>query len=82
MQTDLTNVYDDESESFCQNSDFNVTDSIYFELDNSVTISDVETVIRSLKCNKAFAADQLSNGYFIETLDIFHHTSLIFLMPF
>ena len=67
MQNDPTNGYDDESESFCQNNDFNVTDSICTELDNPVTIQEIEAVIRSLKCNELFAAEQVLHEYFIET---------------
>ena len=39
-------------------------------MDKPITVFEIETVIRSLKRNKAAAGDQLLNEYFIESADI------------
>ena len=67
MQQDLATVLDEESEEFVKNNNASTVDENNFEeLDKSITVFEIETVIRSLKRNKSAAGDQLLNEYFIE----------------
>ena len=71
MQQDLATVLDEESEEFVKNDNASTVDENNFEeLDKPITVSEIETVIRSLKRTKSAAGDQLLNGYFIESADI------------
>ena len=60
----------DEAEAFCIQSDYNEADCDYEEFNNKISISEVRTVIRTLKHNKAAGSDGLLNEYFIESTDI------------
>ena len=60
----------DEAEAFCRQSDFNEADCDYEEFNSEISISEVRTVIRTLKRNKAVGSDGLLNECFIESTDI------------
>ena len=60
----------DEAEAFCRQSDYNAADCDYEEFNSEISISEVRTVIRTLKRNKAVGSDGLLNEYFIESTDI------------
>ena len=70
LQNELADTTDDETETFCADNDFDLTDTIFDELDQPISILEVKSAIHSLKRNKAYAGDQLINEYFIETCDI------------
>ena len=70
LQNELADTTDDETETFCADNDFDLTDTIFDELDQPISILEVKFAIHSLKRNKAYAGDQLINEYFIETCDI------------
>ena len=70
MQTDNTNIHEQESEDFCRNYDFDRNKCNFEELDIPVCLSEVECAIKKLKRGKSYAGDQLINEYFIETADI------------
>ena len=56
---------------FISSHDFNPDDCIFWELDRPISISEVESVIKKLKINKAVCpGDNLLNEYFIESSDI------------
>ena len=70
MQQNLSSSTDAESESFCSTHNFDSNECTFSELDKPITSKEIQDVIQNLKRNKAFAGDQLSNEYFIESCDI------------
>ena len=70
LQNDLPNATEAESEEFCDCNDFDTADYNYQELDKPITVQEIESAIRALKRQKAFAGDMLINEYYIESMDI------------
>ena len=70
MQQNHLSSTDAESESFCSTHNFDSNECTFSELDKPITSKEIQDVIQNLKRNKAFAGDQLSNEYFIESCDI------------
>ena len=78
MQQNLSSSTDAESESFCSTHNFDSNECTFSELDKPITSKEIQDVIQNLKWNKAFAGDQLSNEYFIESCDILlRHSAFI-----
>ncbi|XP_060579839.1 uncharacterized protein LOC132736666 [Ruditapes philippinarum] len=70
LQEDLVSENDLETDTFCNDHDFNDTSCTFAELDCPITVAEVEFAIRGLKTNKSCAGDNLINEYFIQTVDI------------
>ena len=75
LADDITNVHVPEAEIFCENSDFNSSFCNFDELDQPITLHEVEYVIHNLNRNKAMGCDCLINEYFMESRgeSIFSH---------
>ena len=63
-------VRNEEAENFCENNDFSGDDSIFEELDASITESEVQACIKKLKRDKSSGSDNILNEYFLEAGDI------------
>ena len=70
LADDITNVHVPEAETFCENNDFNSSFCNFDELDQPITLREVEYAIHNLNRNKAMGSDCLINEYFIESCDI------------
>lgn len=70
LSNEIQQVSNSEAEHFCNNYDFNEESCNFEELDKSISIHEVEYVIRNLNKNKATGIDCLINEFFIESCDI------------
>ena len=62
----------EEAENFYENYDFSGDDSIFEELDTTITESEVLACINNLKCNKSSGSDNILNEHFLEARDILY----------
>ena len=63
-------VRNEEAESFCENNDLSGDDSIFEELDTTITGSEVQACINNFKCDKSSRSDNILNEYFLDAGDI------------
>lgn len=70
LHNDLISTHHVQAEQFCTNHNFNPDNCRFEELDNQITINEIENAVHRLKCNKSCGSDNLLNEFFIESFDI------------